>query len=332
MAADDGHARAGAADLHLGQVEDLAALVLHLHLLAGVALEGLAADLGDDVVRDLILEDLGLKVFALGKGLDLIVEFVDAALARAADGLVGRGDDRLDGALLGEGVNGHEGHDGGAVGVRDDALVPLHVLGVDLGDDKGDVGVEAERARIVDEHRARLDDRGGKTLGDVVLGRAENDIKALKRVVRRLDDGALLTAEHDFAARASGACDGTKGRNGEVALFENFDHFLTDGAGGAENTDIDLFHTTFSFTKLLYRTRMACSKSFSSTPTMMLSSSGPCVIMRMFTPFSPSLAKILPETPGRYAILRPTAATMAICSVTVILFGCTSFCSSPSIS
>ena len=52
------------------------------------------------VVRDLILEDLGLKVFALGKGLDLIVEFVDAALARAADGLVGRGDDRLDGAQM----------------------------------------------------------------------------------------------------------------------------------------------------------------------------------------------------------------------------------------
>ena len=37
-----------------------------------------------------------------------------------------------------------------------DALVPLHVLGVDLGDDEGDVRVEAERARIVDEHRGRL--------------------------------------------------------------------------------------------------------------------------------------------------------------------------------
>ena len=43
---------------------------------------------------------------------------------------------------------------------------------------------------------------------------------------------------------------------------------------------------------------MACSKSFSSTPTMMLSSSGPCVIMRMFTPFSPSVAKMLTGNAG----------------------------------
>ena len=298
MAADDGHARAGAADLHLGQVEDLAALVLHLHLLAGVALEGLAADLGNDVVRDLILEDLGLKVLALGKGLDLIVEFVDAALARAADGLIGRGDDRLDGAFLGEGIDGYKRDDRGAVGIRDDALVPLHVLGVDLGNDEGNIGVEAEGARVIDEHRARLDDRGSETLGDVVLGRAKDDVEPFKGIVGGFDDGAFLPAERDLTARASGACDGTKGRDREIALFENFDHFLTDGARCAENTDIDLFHTTFSFTKLLYRTRMACSKSFSSTPTMMLSSSGPCVIMRMFTPFSPSLAKILPETPG----------------------------------
>ena len=279
-------------------MEDLAPLILHLHLLAGVALEGLAADLGNDVVRDLILEDLGLKVLALGKGLDLIVEFVDAALARAADGLVGRGDDRFDGAFLGEGIDGHKRDDRGAVGIRDDALVPLHVLGVDLGNDEGNIGVEAEGARVIDKHRSRLDDRGSETLGDVVLGRAKDDVEPFKGIVGGFDDGAFLPAERDLTARASCACDGTKGRDREIALFENFDHFLTDGAGGAENTDIDLFHTTFSFTKLLYRTRMACSKSFSSTPTMMLSSSGPCVIMRMFTPFSPSLAKILPETPG----------------------------------
>ena len=58
--------------------------------------------------------------------------------------LVGRGDDRLDGALLGEGIDGHKRDDRGAVGIRDDALVPLHVLGVDLGNDEGNIGVEAD--------------------------------------------------------------------------------------------------------------------------------------------------------------------------------------------
>ena len=164
---------------------------------------------------------------------------------------IGRGDDRLDGALLGKRVDGDEGDDGGAVGVRDDALVPLHVLGVDLGDDEGHIGVETERARVIDKHRARLDDRGSEAFGNVVLGRAEDDVEPLKGVVGGFDDGTFLPTEQNLAARASGARDGTKGRNGEIALFKDLDHFLTDGARCAENTDVDLLHdTTFSFTKL----------------------------------------------------------------------------------
>ena len=129
--------------------------------------------------------------------------------------------------------------------------MPLHVLGVDLGNDEGNIGVEAEGARVIDKHRARLDDRGSETLGDVVLGRAKDDVEPLKGVVGGFDDGAFLPAERNLTARASCACDGTKGRDGEIALFEDLDHFLTDGARCAENTDVDLLHdTTFSFTKL----------------------------------------------------------------------------------
>ena len=129
--------------------------------------------------------------------------------------------------------------------------MPLHVLGVDLGDDEGNIGVEAEGARVIDKHRARLDDRGSETLGDVVLGRAKDNVEPFKGVVGGFDDGAFLPAERNLTARASCACDGTKGRDREIALFENFDHFLTDGARCAENTDVDLLHdTTFSFTKL----------------------------------------------------------------------------------
>ena len=47
-------------------------------------------------------------------------------------------------------------------------------------------------------------------------------------------------------------------------------------------------------------------------------------------PFSPSLAKILPEEPGWKAIFRPTAATTAIPSVTCRLSGLISFSMSPS--
>ena len=46
VAPHHGNADAGAAALQLRQVHDLPALVLHLHLLGGIALKGLAADLG----------------------------------------------------------------------------------------------------------------------------------------------------------------------------------------------------------------------------------------------------------------------------------------------
>ena len=254
VAADDGHARAGAADLHLGQVEDLAALVLHLHLLARVAHVRLAADLGDDVVGDLVLEHLRLDGLARGERRDLIVQLVDAVLARAGDRLIGAGDDGLDGAFLRQRVDGDEGDDGGAVGVGDDAAVPLHVLGVDLGDDQRHLGIETEGAGVVDEHRAGLNDGGREALGNVVLRRAEHDVETLKGVVRRLDDRALPAAEVDLAARAARGGDGAQLADGELALEQNFHHFLTHGARRAENAYIIKLHgitLTFSLNMFL---------------------------------------------------------------------------------
>ena len=60
---------AGTADTQLGQVHDLPALVLHFHLFAGVALELLAADLGNQVEGDLVGEHLGLVGLAVAQGL-----------------------------------------------------------------------------------------------------------------------------------------------------------------------------------------------------------------------------------------------------------------------
>ena len=300
MAADHRDADAGAAHLQIRQVQDLAAFVLHLHLLGGIALEGLAADLGDDVIGDLILEHLGLIALALAEGIHLSHQLDGAAGARAADRLIAGGHDALDGTELVQGVDGHQGHDGGAVGVGDDALVPLHILRVDLGDHQGHVLIQAEGAGVVHEHGAGLDDGERVLLGDIVLRRAQHQIQALKGAVGGGHDLHLAAVEGQLGARAAGAGDGTQLRHGELALLQNLHHLAAHRAGGAQNTYLELFHfATSSFTKLSYRTRMACSKSFSSTPTMMFSSSGPWVIIRMLTPCSPSLLKILPDTPRR---------------------------------
>ena len=161
-------------------MHNLASLVLHLHLLGGVALEGLAADLGNDIVGDLILEHLGLVAFALPQGLHLVHQLNRPACTCTGGCLVAACHNALDRAVLVQGVDGHQGHDGGAVGVCDDALVLLGVLGIDLGDDQGYIGVQPEGAGVVHEYRPRLYDGRCKPLGNVVFRRTQDNVHALE--------------------------------------------------------------------------------------------------------------------------------------------------------
>ena len=79
------------------QVQDLAALVLELHLLGGVAVALLAADLRDDVVGDLVREHLRRVALASTQGVDLVLQLDRAARARAGYGLIRRHDHVADG-------------------------------------------------------------------------------------------------------------------------------------------------------------------------------------------------------------------------------------------
>lgn len=97
VTAHDGHAHAGARDVHVRQVQDLAALVLELHLLGGVAVALLAADLRDDVVGDLVREHLRRVALAGAQGVDLVLQLDRAARARAGYGLIRRHDHVADG-------------------------------------------------------------------------------------------------------------------------------------------------------------------------------------------------------------------------------------------
>ena len=153
-------------------MQDLAAFVLHLHFLAGIAVFAKAADLGNNVIGDLILEYLWHRLFAPGNGFHLLHQLQGASCACAGYRLVGGGDHGLNGGKLCQGVDGHQGHDGGAIGIGDDALVPLHILGVDLWDHQGHIWVQTKRAGIIYEHSARCLDSRGKPLGDVVFRRA----------------------------------------------------------------------------------------------------------------------------------------------------------------
>ncbi len=157
-------------------MHDLAPLVLHLHLLGGVALKGLAADLRDHIVRDLILKYLRLVALALPQGLHLVHQLNRPACASAGGSLVAACHNALNGAVLIQGVDGHQGDDGGAVGVGDNALVLLGVLRVNFRDHQRHIRVQAEGTGVVHKHRPRLYNGRCKPLCNVIFRRAQHNV------------------------------------------------------------------------------------------------------------------------------------------------------------
>ena len=127
-----------------------------------------------------------------------------------------------------------------------EALAPLDVLGVDLGDHERHLGVEAEGARVVDDRYAALGGVGKELPGDVVVGGAEEEVEPLEGLGRGLDDLDFFTAELELAPGAPGRAEEAKLRDGEAPLLENDAHLFADGARGAENADLELLHDGLS--------------------------------------------------------------------------------------
>ena len=135
-------------------------------------------------------------------------------------------------------VGGNEADDGCAIGVRDDvARVVGDVCRVDLGDDQGHVGLEAEGMGVVHAHGAALGGFGEKGLRGRVTGRTKNNVRPLEGIGRGLDHGHGLAVEGDGLANRARARKGHELSNGEVPLLEALDHLRANDARGAENGD-----------------------------------------------------------------------------------------------
>lgn len=235
----DGDADAGAGDFEVGQVEDFAGFVEHFELFLGVAAVLEDVDVGDDVGGDLVGVDVFGDFAVVGEGLDLGVELGDTGGAGAGDGLVGRGDDVFEAEGLVKRAEGHEGDDGGAVGVGNDALGGvLSVSGVEFGDDEGDVGVHAEGGGVVDDDGTGGGGVRGEFLGDGASGGEEGDIDVGEGMGGEFLDGEFLALERDgFPGRASGCEEGELGE-GKFAVGDAGKHFDSDGTGGASDGDV----------------------------------------------------------------------------------------------
>ena len=223
-------------------MHDLAALVLHFHFFTGITLILLASDLRDQVEGNLIGEHLRLVGFAMTQRSDFLHQLHGAACARAGHGLIGGGSHVLDRGNGIQCVDGSDGDNGGAVGVGDDAAVPGHILGIDLGHHQRHLGIQTERGGVIHKYRAGFHNCRGELLGDIVFRRAQHDVHTLKSLIAGLLNGYFFTLEGDGFARAPGTGQWHQLSHGEIPLSQNFDHFLPHGAGGAQNGNGVGFH------------------------------------------------------------------------------------------
>ena len=82
-------------------------------------------------------------------------------------------------------------------------MVPLNVIGIDLGHDQRHLGIHAEGVAVIDYDGAALDGLRQQLLGDIVAGGAEYDVAALKGLGASLLNHNLLAAElNGLACRA----------------------------------------------------------------------------------------------------------------------------------
>ncbi len=147
MSGVDRDADGGGVDLQVGEAEDLTRLLAHLRLLRRVAV---LADVPDQGQR---VPDYGLRIGVFAPTLQRLYP----AATGARNGLVSGNDYLLQTELAGERRERNNHLGSRAVGVGDQTIVPLQGVGVDLGDDERNFGVEPEIAAVVYDDRATRD-------------------------------------------------------------------------------------------------------------------------------------------------------------------------------
>lgn len=139
---------------------------------------------------------------------------------------------------------GNQADDGRAVGVGDKAVMPLDVVGIDLGHDQRHLGIHAEGMAVVDHDGAALDGLGQQLLRNIVAGSAKHNVTALKGLGASLFDHDLLAAELDGFTRGACTCQQLELANRELLLVEALEHLGAHGSRRAQNSNRVLFHAS----------------------------------------------------------------------------------------
>ena len=113
----------------------------------------------------------------------------------------------------------------------------------------GKVNIDQEKELFKEQGGRRIPTlilyQNGKALGNIVLSCAQDNVHTLEGLVAGLLNGHILTLEFQGLAGAAGAGQGDQLAYGEIAFLQNFNHFLSHGAGSAQNSNSILFHGEF---------------------------------------------------------------------------------------
>ena len=124
------------------------------------------------------------------------------------------------------------------------AMMPL--WRVDLRNDERDFRIHAEGARVVDDDGTGLDGCRSELLAGSAAGEQSN-LNVLEGLVRRLLNRVLLAHELDLLASAALRGEHLEVGKGEIALLDEVEEFLADGARCAKDCYIVLLHVHRSF-------------------------------------------------------------------------------------
>mmetsp|Transcript_1749 Transcript_1749/g.3013 ORF Transcript_1749/g.3013 Transcript_1749/m.3013 type:complete len:355 (+) Transcript_1749:380-1444(+) len=235
-----GHAHAGGGDGHVLCVPDLGRLLDQLKLLLVVARGQVHPRVvREQVERVLAAKDSGGRRLAIKHLAHLRLQLRHGRRTRAGCSLVGGHHHALHGGLLVDGGDGHEGDDGGAVGVGDDgtllalALAPAHVrhgLRVHLRDHQRHALRHAERRAVVHHDDTLLHAHGPELLADASARREQRDVHTLQAFLSELLDGIGLALPFELLSRRPGAGKHLHFAVREVPLRQHREKLLADGA------------------------------------------------------------------------------------------------------
>mmetsp|Transcript_26181 Transcript_26181/g.46566 ORF Transcript_26181/g.46566 Transcript_26181/m.46566 type:complete len:333 (+) Transcript_26181:63-1061(+) len=188
MRAHHRDADAGGRDTNILVAPDLLGLLHHLHLLLVVPVLHHGRVMREQIEGILKGEDVHGDGFVVKHLARLQHKLIHGSGTSARSRLVGGDNHPLDGAHLVQRRDGHEGDDGGAVGVGNDATLPLTVLHprhrvwVDLRNHQRHPLCHPKRGAVVHHHRPRINRRRPKLLADTAASAEQRNVHILEAV------------------------------------------------------------------------------------------------------------------------------------------------------